>query len=100
MATLSRTPYKLFQKVQFLPVLTRNISYVRCNKTSRRIFTTCACVFGGGIMFYTVNKYRIKNVVYALKAKVSRIILILTIDSIETVHIIGLIICWVCCFML
>lgn len=71
MATISRTSTKLFRKIQFSPVLTRNFSNVKSDNSLKKILTTCVCVAGGGFAFYAVNKYGRKNTVYALKAKVS-----------------------------
>ncbi|XP_035453065.1 calcium uptake protein 3, mitochondrial isoform X2 [Spodoptera frugiperda] len=69
MATISRTSTKLFRKIQFSPVLTRNFSNVKSDNSLKKILTTCVCVAGGGFAFYAVNKYGRKNTVYALKAK-------------------------------
>ncbi|XP_022815426.1 calcium uptake protein 3, mitochondrial isoform X2 [Spodoptera litura] len=69
MATISRTSTKLFRKIQFSPVLTRNFSNVKSDNSLKKILTTCVCVAGGGLAFYAVNKYGRKNTVYALKAK-------------------------------
>ncbi|XP_026735735.1 calcium uptake protein 3, mitochondrial isoform X4 [Trichoplusia ni] len=69
MATLSRTSTKLFRKLQFSPVFTRNFSNVKGNNSLTKVITTCVCVVGGGVAFYAVNKYGRKNTVYALKAK-------------------------------
>ncbi|KAM3962153.1 mitochondrial calcium uptake 3 [Aphomia sociella] len=70
MATLSRTSSKLVRKLQFSPVFTRNICNVRLNNNSyKSVLTTCACVFGGGVVFYAIKSYGKANTVYALKAK-------------------------------
>lgn len=69
MATLSRTSGKLLQKLQFSSNLTRNVHYFKCNKTYKYVWKTCACVVGGGILFYTAN-FNHGGVVYALKTKV------------------------------
>ncbi|XP_049885649.1 calcium uptake protein 3, mitochondrial isoform X3 [Pectinophora gossypiella] len=69
MATLSRTPSKLFKKLYFSPVLTRNFSNIKYGNSYKNVIKTCACVFGGGVLFYAVNKLGRRNTVYALKAK-------------------------------
>ncbi|XP_045779226.1 calcium uptake protein 3, mitochondrial isoform X3 [Maniola jurtina] len=68
MATLCRTSGKLLGKVQFLPVFSRNLSSIKCNRSYRNVWKTCACVFGGGILLYASN-YKHGGIVYALKAK-------------------------------
>ncbi|XP_037867819.1 calcium uptake protein 2, mitochondrial isoform X2 [Bombyx mori] len=69
MATLGRTSCKLFKIVQFTPIFTRNLGHVKCNKSFSKVLTTCACIFGGGVVFYTTNYYSNSSTVYALKAK-------------------------------
>ncbi|XP_063369719.1 calcium uptake protein 3, mitochondrial [Cydia amplana] len=69
MATLSRTSSKLIKKVQFSPVFSRNFSNTKINNTYRNVFNTCACLFGGSVLFYAAKTYSRSNTVYALKAK-------------------------------
>ncbi|XP_030020695.1 calcium uptake protein 3, mitochondrial isoform X3 [Manduca sexta] len=69
MATLSRTSSKLLKNVQFSPVFTRNLSNVKWNKSLPKVLTTCACVIGGSVVYYGLNKYGVKKTVHALKAK-------------------------------
>ncbi|KAJ0172090.1 hypothetical protein K1T71_012063 [Dendrolimus kikuchii] len=69
MATLSRTSTKLLKKVQISSINVRNFGHVKFNQSFSKVLTTCACVFGGGMVFYAVNKYKKTNTVYALKAK-------------------------------
>ncbi|XP_063616205.1 calcium uptake protein 3, mitochondrial isoform X1 [Cydia splendana] len=69
MATLSRTSSKLIKKVQFSPVFSRNLSNTKINNTYRNVFNTCACLFGGSVLFYAAKTYSRSNTVYALKAK-------------------------------
>lgn len=71
MATLGRSSTKLLRKVQISPVFSRNISQVKSANVSRNVLTTCACVFGGSLLYYAVKTYQNGNTVYALKAKVS-----------------------------
>ena len=75
MATLSRTSTKILRKIQFSPVITRNFSNVKSENSLKKVLTTCVCVVGGGVAFYAINKYGRKNTVYALKAKVSHILI-------------------------
>ncbi|CAH2985856.1 unnamed protein product [Chilo suppressalis] len=69
MATLGRSSINLLRKVQINPVLTRNFSYVKSDKVNRKVLTTCACVFGGSLVYYAVKSNAKRNTVYALKAK-------------------------------
>ncbi|KAL0818805.1 hypothetical protein ABMA28_008129 [Loxostege sticticalis] len=69
MATLGRSSTKLLRKVQISPVFSRNISQVKSANVSRNVLTTCACVFGGSLVYYAVKTYQNGNTVYALKAK-------------------------------
>lgn len=71
MATLSRTSSKLLKKVQYSPILTRNFSNEKLGKQITKVFTTCACVFSGGLAYYAAQYYGRRNTVFALKAKVS-----------------------------
>ncbi|XP_053615939.1 calcium uptake protein 3, mitochondrial isoform X3 [Plodia interpunctella] len=68
MATLSRSSSRLL-KLQFSPILTRNLSNFKVNKNYKNVLTTCACVLGGGFTFYAVKTYGNASTVYALKAK-------------------------------
>ncbi|XP_039759926.1 calcium uptake protein 3, mitochondrial isoform X1 [Pararge aegeria] len=68
MATLCRTTGKLLGKVQFIPVSSRNFSSIKCSRSYKNVWKTCACVFGGGILLYAAN-YKHGGTVYALKAK-------------------------------
>ncbi|KAL4706377.1 hypothetical protein ACJJTC_018476 [Scirpophaga incertulas] len=69
MATLGRTTLSLLRKVRLNPVITRNYSYVKGEKVYKKVFTSCVCVLGGSIVYYTVKSDHNKNTVYALKAK-------------------------------
>lgn len=70
MAALSRSFSKFVKKVQFQHNITRNYSNANLEKQINKVFTTCACVFGGGLAFYAAQYYKRKNTVFALKAKV------------------------------
>ncbi|XP_072933187.1 calcium uptake protein 3, mitochondrial isoform X2 [Epargyreus clarus] len=69
MATIGRTSSKLLQKLQISPVLHRNLSFARGKNVYKNVWATCACVFGGGVVFYAAKLYGFSNTVYALKAK-------------------------------
>ncbi|XP_059051654.1 calcium uptake protein 3, mitochondrial isoform X2 [Achroia grisella] len=69
MATLSRTPSKLIRKLQNSSVFTRSFSNVNLKNNSFKSVSLCACVFAGGLVYYTVKNFGKINTVYALKAK-------------------------------
>ncbi|XP_068619503.1 calcium uptake protein 3, mitochondrial isoform X2 [Battus philenor] len=69
MATLGRTSSKLFKNFSILPVLSRDIKRVSYKNANKTAWTTCACVFGGVVVFYVANRSYRANTVYALKAK-------------------------------
>ncbi|XP_028166297.1 calcium uptake protein 3, mitochondrial [Ostrinia furnacalis] len=69
MATLGRSSTKLLKKVQINPVFSRNFSNVKCGNVNKTVLKTCACVFGGSLLYYAVKSYQNGNTVYALKVK-------------------------------
>ncbi|XP_048478206.1 calcium uptake protein 3, mitochondrial isoform X4 [Plutella xylostella] len=69
MATLTRSSAKLLKKVQISPISTRNLSNVKFQYQYKNVLTTCACVFGGGVLYYAANRYGKENTVFALKTK-------------------------------
>ncbi|XP_052756912.1 calcium uptake protein 3, mitochondrial isoform X2 [Galleria mellonella] len=69
MATLSCTFSKIIRKLKISPVFTRNFSNVRLKSNSFKTVATCACVIGGGLVFYAVKSFGNIDTVYALKAK-------------------------------
>lgn len=71
MATLIRTPTLIIKKIHFPPVLYRKYSHIKTHNVYKNIFKTCACVFGGGLLYYAAHKHAKKDTVYALKSKVS-----------------------------
>ncbi|XP_041982960.1 calcium uptake protein 3, mitochondrial isoform X2 [Aricia agestis] len=69
MATLSRILRKTLVQKQVNPFLKRNLSSVKCKSAYNNVFTTCACIVGGGVLLYAAKIHHGENTVYALKAK-------------------------------
>ncbi|CAG9793399.1 unnamed protein product [Diatraea saccharalis] len=69
MATLGRSSVNLLRKVRINPVLAQNFSTFRSDKVFTKVLTTCACVFGGGLVYYAVKINGNGHTVYALKTK-------------------------------
>lgn len=75
MATLSRST-TILRKTCILPVLNRNYHSLKLNHQLKNVLkSTCACVISGSVVLYLANKYGNYCTVYALKVKVSVIML-------------------------